>query len=79
MLKLKNDIIHADYIVSFGDAGNDYDMIKDADFGICMGNGTEKCKKVAYMITDDNNHDGIAKAIEQLYLSLSGVWWPDHL
>lgn len=38
-----------------------------------MGNGTEKCKKVAYMITDDNNHDGIAKAIEQLYLSLSGV------
>lgn len=46
MLKLKNDIIHADYIVSFGDAGNDYDMIKDADFGFVWAMVQKNVKKL---------------------------------
>ena len=65
MQRLK-ELFNADYTISFGDAGNDYDMIRDADFGVCMGNGAPECKDVAYIVTADNNHDGIVPASEML-------------
>lgn len=52
----------------FGDADNDYEMVKDAGMGIVMNNGSEKTKQVADYITDDHNHDGIAKALIQYIL-----------
>lgn len=47
----------------FGDADNDYDMVLNAGVGVAMANGSEKTKKAADYITDDNDHDGIGKFI----------------
>ena len=47
----------------FGDADNDYDMVLNAGVGVAMANGSEKTRKAADYITDDNDHDGIGKFI----------------
>ncbi len=52
-------------LCTIGDADNDYDMTLHAGLGVVMGNGSEKTKSVADYITDDNNHDGIWKFINQ--------------
>ena len=47
-----------------GDAGNDLHMIECAGMGVAMGNAFEEIKEVANYITDTNENDGVAKAIE---------------
>lgn len=56
-------------IMAFGDAGNDKSMIEYAGLGICMGNGQDEVKAVADYIADDNDHDGIAQALN-MFLDL---------
>ncbi len=56
-------------IITMGDAGNDLHMIEYAGMGIAMGNAFEEVKKVANYITDSNNEDGVATAIEKFVLS----------
>ena len=55
--------IKQDEIIAFGDAQNDKTMVEYAGVGVAMGNATDELKEVADYITDDNNHDGIAKAL----------------
>ena len=38
------------------------------DVGIAMGNATPDVLAAARYVTDDNNHDGVAKAIETYVL-----------
>ena len=52
-----------------GDAGNDLHMIECAGMGVAMGNAFEEVKKAANYITDTNENDGVAKAIEHLVLN----------
>lgn len=52
-------------LCTFGDADNDYDMTLNAGVGVVMANGSDKTKSVADYITDDNNHDGIGKFIQE--------------
>ena len=52
-----------DEMMAFGDAQNDAGMIKAVKYGIAMGNAVDSLKEAAFDITDDNDHDGIAKAI----------------
>ena len=52
-----------------GDAGNDLHMIEYAGMGIAMGNAFEEVKEAANYITDSNNEDGVATAIEKFVLS----------
>jgi Cof subfamily protein (haloacid dehalogenase superfamily) len=52
-------------ILAIGDSENDQGMIKAAGCGVAMANATEGTKAVADDITDDNEHDGVAKAIEK--------------
>ena len=52
--------------VAFGDSYNDIRMIQRAGMGVAMGNAEEALKQVADMVTDDCDHDGIAKALEKL-------------
>ena len=54
-----------DEIMAFGDAQNDISMMEAVKYGICMQNGMPETKEKAYAITDTNENDGIAKAIEQ--------------
>lgn len=57
--------------IAFGDAENDISMLKYAGIGVAMGNAQEKVKEIADVITDDNEHDGIAKALYKYVPELS--------
>lgn len=54
-------------ILTAGDQENDLTLIKTG-LGVAMGNAIPKIKSSAQYITDDNNHDGLAKAIEKFVL-----------
>jgi len=51
--------------MAFGDGNNDLAMIRAAGLGVAMANADEELKAEANYITDTNNNDGVAKAIEK--------------
>ena len=51
-----------------GDSFNDIPMLRTAGLGIAMGNAEPETKKAADRITDTNDNDGVAKAIETFAL-----------
>jgi Cof subfamily protein (haloacid dehalogenase superfamily) len=55
--------IRPEECIAFGDAENDISMLKYAGIGVAMGNGQPAVKKMADIIADDNDHDGIAKVL----------------
>jgi Cof subfamily protein (haloacid dehalogenase superfamily) len=55
--------IQPEECIAFGDAENDISMLKYAGIGVAMGNGQPAVKKMADIIADDNDHDGIAKVL----------------
>ncbi|MCI9063873.1 MAG: HAD family phosphatase [Clostridia bacterium] len=52
-------------IMAIGDNINDKKMIQNAGMGVVMKGSTPKVEEVADYITDDNNHEGVANAIEK--------------
>lgn len=52
-------------VIAIGDNENDMSMIEYAGLGIAMGNAEEIVKNIADYITDDNDNDGVAKAIQK--------------
>lgn len=60
--------ITMDEVMAVGDSLNDIKMIEQAGLGIAMGNAQDAIKEVADYVTDSNNHDGVAKAIERFIL-----------
>lgn len=60
--------IKQEEIIAIGDAGNDIHMIEYAGLGIAMGNAFDEVKKIANYITDTNDNEGVAKAIEKFIL-----------
>lgn len=56
-------------IICIGDAENDLSMIEYAGMGIVMGNAEDYVKHKADYVTDTNNNDGVAKAIEKFILN----------
>ena len=58
--------IDATDVVAFGDGQNDKSMIEWAGIGVAMGNAIDETKAVAQMITESNNDDGIAVALDKL-------------
>lgn len=57
--------ITKDEMIAFGDAENDLGMLKYVGCGVAMGNASDEVKFAADEITSDNNHDGIADALEK--------------
>ncbi len=55
-------------VVAFGDGYNDESMMKVAGFRIAMGNSVDEIKACADYITETNQNDGVATAVEQLLL-----------
>ena len=51
---------------AFGDGENDIGMLDFAGHGIAVANASEEVRKHADLITDDNNHDGVAKTIREI-------------
>lgn len=55
-------------IVAIGDNENDISMFKVAGLAIAMENGDDIIKNYAHVITDTNDNNGVAKAIEKYVL-----------
>lgn len=55
-------------LMAAGDSPNDLEMIKLAEIGVVMANASEEMKSHANHLTDSNEADGVAKAIEQFVL-----------
>ncbi len=60
--------LHREQVMCIGDNENDISMIKYAGMGVAMGNGEDFVKELADYVTDTNNNDGVAKAIERFIL-----------
>ncbi|MBR1784640.1 MAG: Cof-type HAD-IIB family hydrolase [Bacteroidales bacterium] len=58
--------IEREQTIAFGDGGNDIEMLRWAGVGVAMGNADDLVKQAADMVTDDVDHEGIEKAVEQL-------------
>lgn len=54
--------------MALGDSGNDIAMLKTAGLGIAMGNAPDFVKAAADAVTETNEHDGAATAIERYAL-----------
>lgn len=63
---MKQHGIKSEEVLVFGDGENDLSMFACAGMAIAMGNAMEIVKKAADGVTLDNNHEGIAYAIENL-------------
>lgn len=61
--------ITMDNVMAAGDSLNDMKMIQQAGLGIAMGNAQEAIKNAADVITDVNDHNGVAKAIKKFALN----------
>ncbi|CAH1855497.1 Cof-type HAD-IIB family hydrolase [Convivina intestini] len=55
--------------MAIGDQENDLSMIKAAGIGVAMGNAIDPVKKIAQVQGLDNNHDGVAHAIQEYVLA----------
>ena len=53
-------------MIAIGDMDNDIAMLQMAAFGIAMGNAPANVQAEADWVTDTNNRDGVAVAIEKL-------------
>lgn len=60
--------VNAEEVMCIGDSENDISMLKFAGIGVAMGNGLQMVKDIADYITDTNDNDGVAKAIEMFVL-----------
>lgn len=61
--------INQNEVMVFGDQGNDLSMFENPEFKkIAMGNAIETIKTRADFVTDDNDHNGIAKALKKFVI-----------
>lgn len=60
----------ADNVMAIGNAQNDESMIEFAGTGVAMANSIPHTLQMADVVTEnDNNHDGVAEAIEKYVLN----------
>ena len=63
--------IPPEQIATFGDMPNDVLMFRKSGFSIAMGNSSDEVKAQASAVTDSNEDEGFANAIQKYY-PLSG-------
>ena len=61
-------------VVAFGDGYNDLSMMTAAGFSVAMGNSINELKECANYVTESNDNDGVAQAVEQLLLGGSATF-----
>lgn len=59
--------IGAQEVMTFGDGGNDAEMLRWAGLGIAMGNAAPEARGAAAEVTGSNEEDGVASAIEKYF------------
>jgi Cof subfamily protein (haloacid dehalogenase superfamily) len=60
--------ITTDQIATIGDMPNDVRMFEQSGLSIAMGNAEADVQRHADHVTDDNQHEGFAKAVERVIL-----------
>ena len=58
-----------DQVMAFGDAMNDWDMMREAGWPVAMGNAVDELKAAARLITAPNTEEGVAQALEKYVLN----------
>lgn len=61
--------LHPSDVMAIGDGSNDLAMLASAGTSVAMGNAMPGVQAVADYITSDNDHNGVALALEVLVLS----------
>lgn len=61
-----------DRVVAFGDNANDLEMLENADLAVAVGNAVPEVKRIADVITDTNDNDGVARFLLEDFKNLSG-------
>ncbi|ORX50271.1 hypothetical protein BCR36DRAFT_352261 [Piromyces finnis] len=61
--------ISSQNILCFGDGNNDLTMFEQSKYCIAMGNAIKALKEKAIYVTDSNANDGVALALEKIFLS----------
>jgi Cof subfamily protein (haloacid dehalogenase superfamily) len=59
--------ITSENIMSFGDNYNDLELIKNAKFGIAVGNSVQTVKNAAYAVTKSNIEHGVADYLDKFF------------
>jgi len=60
--------IPVDMTIAVGDANNDLDIMSVAGLSVALGNANEQVKKIADVIVNDNDHEGVRQAVEQFLI-----------
>lgn len=58
--------IEAEHVATFGDGGNDLEMLKHAKHGYAMGNASQQVKDVAAFEAPSNEDEGVLVVLEKL-------------
>lgn len=58
--------IPIEHSIAFGDGLNDIEMLQAVGTGVAMGNGHEEVKRVANIVADHVDRDGLAKVMKEL-------------
>lgn len=69
-LKVLGELIGIDTeeMMACGDGMNDYDMLQTVGLSVAMANGHPEVKEMADYVTETNDENGVAKAIERFVL-----------
>lgn len=54
------------YIIAFGNGINDYEIMSNSNFSVCMENSDKAIKSISDCITLSNNESGVSHAIKNL-------------
>lgn len=56
-------------VLACGDMNNDFEMLRDAGFSICLANGCDECKEVATVVTElPCDQDGLGKYLNEVFI-----------
>lgn len=62
--------IAPELVASFGDMPNDLTMLQFSGLGVAMSNAADTVRRTADHVAPSNDHDGVAKVLEQLLLGV---------
>ena len=60
--------IEREEVITIGDNVNDQTMLENAGLGVAMANSAPYIQKMADVVTESNNEDGVAEVIEKYIL-----------
>lgn len=66
LIILKNKLNLSGNVISLGNGVNDYELLKNSSYGICVRNGDVNIKNVANFITKSNNDNSFTYAMEYI-------------